>query len=61
MGIRVVYGSRICGAGDKVMQIRNNYDVEAFNGDIGRIKAIDEEDRTVSVVLRRSVGHLWTG
>jgi exodeoxyribonuclease V alpha subunit len=28
---------------DKVMQVRNNYDLEVFNGDIGRITAIDEE------------------
>ena len=28
---------------DKVMQIRNNYDKEVFNGDIGRILAIDPE------------------
>ena len=28
--------------GDKVMQTRNNYDKEVFNGDVGRIAAIDE-------------------
>ena len=28
---------------DKVMQIKNNYDKEVFNGDIGRILAIDPE------------------
>ena len=27
--------------GDKVMQMRNNYEKEVFNGDIGRVKAID--------------------
>lgn len=27
---------------DRVMQIRNNYDKEVFNGDIGRITAIDD-------------------
>ncbi len=26
---------------DKVMQIRNNYDKDVFNGDIGRISKID--------------------
>jgi exodeoxyribonuclease V alpha subunit len=31
------------------MQIRNNYDLEVFNGDIGRIEAIDEVERTVAV------------
>jgi exodeoxyribonuclease V alpha subunit len=34
---------------DKVMQIRNNYDKEVFNGDLGRIHAIDSERRTVTV------------
>lgn len=30
--------------GDKVMQVINNYDKDVFNGDIGRILAIDEEE-----------------
>ncbi|MCP4601387.1 MAG: ATP-dependent RecD-like DNA helicase [Proteobacteria bacterium] len=29
--------------GDKVMQMRNNYDLEVFNGDIGRVSAIGHE------------------
>jgi len=29
---------------DKVMQIRNNYEKEVFNGDIGRVVSVDEED-----------------
>jgi len=37
--------------GDKVMQIRNNYDREVFNGDIGRIKSIDEESQNVGVMF----------
>ena len=35
--------------GDKVMQMRNNYDREVFNGDIGRVREIDIDDQTVSV------------
>lgn len=35
--------------GDRVMQIRNNYDKEVFNGDIGRIVAIDREGQQVTV------------
>lgn len=31
------------GVGDKVMQIRNNYDLDVYNGDIGRVTAADEE------------------
>ena len=34
-------------AGDKVMQVRNNYDKEVFNGDIGRIVRIDSFSRQV--------------
>ncbi len=42
---------------DKVMQIRNNYDKEVFNGDIGYVSAIDtEEDKQVIVTYdERSV------
>ena len=34
---------------DKVMQIRNNYDKEVFNGDIGVITSVDEEERELHV------------
>ena len=29
--------------GDKVMQIRNNYDLDVFNGDIGKVVLLDDE------------------
>lgn len=35
--------------GDKVIQTQNNYQREVFNGDIGRISAIDAVDQTVLV------------
>nr|WP_300662269.1 ATP-dependent RecD-like DNA helicase [uncultured Acetatifactor sp.] len=34
---------------DKVMQIKNNYDKEVFNGDIGTIVSVDVADRTLAV------------
>lgn len=34
---------------DKVMQLRNNYDKGVFNGDLGRIVAIDKEEGKVRV------------
>lgn len=37
--------------GDKVMQIRNNYQKDVFNGDIGRIEAIDEEEQEILVIF----------
>lgn len=36
---------------DKVMQVRNNYDKEVFNGDIGRITSIDGEEQVVTVTF----------
>jgi len=37
--------------GDKVMQIRNNYDKSVFNGDIGYITVVDTNERTLSVTF----------
>ncbi len=36
---------------DKVMQIRNNYEKEVFNGDIGTVLSVDLEDRSLSVLF----------
>lgn len=36
-------------ADDKVMQIKNNYDKEVFNGDIGIIESVNVQDRTLQV------------
>ena len=36
---------------DKVMQIRNNYDKEVFNGDIGTIENLNLEDRELTVAF----------
>ncbi|MEC8307121.1 MAG: ATP-dependent RecD-like DNA helicase [Chlamydiota bacterium] len=36
---------------DKVMQIKNNYDKKVFNGDIGRIIAIDSQSQEVHVAF----------
>lgn len=34
---------------DKVMQVKNNYDKEVFNGDIGRITTIDPEGQEMTI------------
>ena len=47
----VTRGERSYRLSDKVMQIRNNYDKEVFNGDIGRITAIAWESRKVTVTI----------
>ena len=35
--------------GDKVMQVRNNYDYDVFNGDIGRVVAIENVEKKVYI------------
>jgi exodeoxyribonuclease V alpha subunit len=42
-------GERILRVGDRVIQTRTNYDLGVFNGDIGRVTAVDTEEMTVSV------------
>ncbi len=45
----VAYGGTTYKKNDKVMQIRNNYDKNVFNGDIGTIDSIDTEEKEVFV------------
>ncbi|MDX2087075.1 MAG: ATP-dependent RecD-like DNA helicase [Kofleriaceae bacterium] len=42
-------GDRVFRRGDKVMQLRNDYDKNVFNGDIGVINVIDTEEHLVRV------------
>jgi exodeoxyribonuclease V alpha subunit len=37
--------------GDRVMQVRNNYDKDVFNGDLGRVKRIDLVEQQVIVEI----------
>jgi exodeoxyribonuclease V alpha subunit len=43
------HGSRVFRVGDRVMQIRNDYDRQVFNGDMGRIVALDATASTLTV------------
>ncbi len=43
------HGSRIFRSGDRVMQIRNNYDKKVFNGDLGVLARIDFEEQMLFV------------
>ena len=45
----IIRGGKTFRVGDKVMQIKNDYDREVFNGDIGRITGIDQEAQEVIV------------
>jgi exodeoxyribonuclease V alpha subunit len=48
-GDALVRGSRTFRAGDKVMQLRNDYDRAVFNGDVGFVTSIDPEESAMSV------------
>lgn len=45
----IVHGGTTYKVGDRVMQLRNNYDKHVFNGDIGTIDDINLEDRILHV------------
>jgi exodeoxyribonuclease V alpha subunit len=45
-------GERIFRQGDKVMQIRNDYDREVANGDLGRIVSIDTDEGSLEVAFQ---------
>lgn len=47
----ILRGGRNFRINDKVMQIRNNYNKDVYNGDIGRITGIDEENRELTVTI----------
>ncbi|MBX3001454.1 MAG: AAA family ATPase [Caldilineaceae bacterium] len=44
-------GNRIYRPGDRVMQLRNNYDKDVYNGDMGTITALDLVDQEVTVTF----------
>jgi len=57
-GKEIKYGNYSFRINDKVMQIKNNYDKEVFNGDIGRINHINVEDHILEVnFYGRKVGY----
>ncbi|HOM02553.1 MAG TPA: ATP-dependent RecD-like DNA helicase [Acetivibrio sp.] len=47
--VSIKYGGTIYKVNDKVMQIKNNYDKNVFNGDMGIITDIDHEEKTVRI------------
>jgi len=46
---QLMIGERIFRVGDRVIHRKNNYELEVFNGDIGIIKEIDNEELTCEV------------
>jgi len=54
-------GGRAFRVGDKVMQVRNNYDKDVYNGDIGRVARIDPVEQTLVVTIDgRPVVYDWS-
>jgi exodeoxyribonuclease V alpha subunit len=47
--MELLRGGRIFRMGDRVLQLRNNYDKAVFNGDLGRITAIDAAEQALVV------------
>ncbi len=45
----LIYGGSRFGVGDKVMQVRNNYTKEIYNGDMGRIKKLNREEQELTI------------
>jgi exodeoxyribonuclease V alpha subunit len=49
--VQIAKGERVFRLNDKVMQIRNNYEKEVFNGDIGRITSMDQGNQQVTITF----------
>jgi exodeoxyribonuclease V alpha subunit len=45
----LVRGARTYRVGDKVMQLRNDYEKNVFNGDVGLVTGIDSEEGSMTV------------
>jgi exodeoxyribonuclease V alpha subunit len=48
-GDSLTSGSRLFRVGDRVMQMRNNYDKDVFNGDVGQVVRVAQEERELVV------------
>ncbi len=47
--VTLTRGEKSFKIGDKVMQLRNNYDKDVYNGDIGLIQSIDLDDQKLEI------------
>ncbi len=50
-----IFGEKKFRSGDKVMQIRNNYDKRVFNGDMGLLIYIDHKEKIFNVKYQENV------
>ena len=44
-------GGRVFRPGDRVLQLRNDYELEVFNGDLGTVRAVDPTEQEVTIAL----------
>ena len=51
VGPAITRGAVTFRTGDRVMQLRNNYDKDVFNGDVGFVKNVDSEHRSLTVLF----------
>ena len=50
-GESLTRGGTVFRVGDRVMQLRNNYDKDVYNGDVGFVKSVDASERSLVVVF----------
>ena len=55
---QIEWAGRTIRVGDKVMQVRNNYDKGVFNGDVGRVRSIHPDDTCLNVEFLEEAGPL---
>jgi len=55
-GPSIERGSVAFRTGDRVMQVRNDYDRDVFNGDLGAVVRVDTRERTLSVRFDAGTG-----
>jgi exodeoxyribonuclease V alpha subunit len=54
-------GGTLFRTGDRVLQTRNNYDKDVYNGDMGYVTAIDLENQTLTVSIDdRPIEYDWS-
>jgi exodeoxyribonuclease V alpha subunit len=54
-------GGRVFRTGDKVMQTKNNYDKDVYNGDVGRVHSIDFREQMIRLTVDgRFVDYDWS-
>lgn len=53
-GAEIKLGQRVFRPGDRVMQLRNNYDKEIFNGDVGYVTGLNKNHDGVATGMRVS-------